>query len=71
MYCDGNGQETIFKSFFEIMTMSVMVSELVEEPVSLIMPESVLGAISDHFWDMVGVCSFKPVLCDLRITGLS
>ena len=53
------------------MTMSVMVSELVEEPVSLTMPESVLGAIKDHFWDMVGVCSFQPVLCDLRITGLS
>ena len=58
-------------SHFLKLCLSVMVSELVEEPVSLIMPESVLGAISDHFWDMVGVCSFQPVLCDLRITGLS
>ena len=33
---------------------------------SLAMPESGLRAHLDHFWDMVGVCHFEPVSCDLR-----
>ena len=31
------------------------------------MPESGLRAHLDHFWDMVGVCRFELVQCDLRI----
>ena len=34
---------------------------------NLAMPESGLRAHLDHFWDMVGVCRFELVKCNLRI----